>query len=46
MMISRLTLRPLVIFSGATIADAGAVRELHRKAKKNQNLLIANSLSE
>lgn len=42
MMISRLTLRPLVIFSDATIPDAGAVRELHRKAK--ENCFIANSL--
>ena len=42
MMVSRLTLRPLVVFSGATIPDADAVRELHRKAK--ENCFIGNSL--
>ena len=42
MMVSRLTLRPLVVFSGATIPDADSVRELHRKAK--ENCFIGNSL--
>jgi len=42
MMVSRLTLQPLVVFSGATIPDADSVRELHRKAK--ENCFIGNSL--
>ena len=42
MMVSRLTLRPLVVFSSATIPDADSVRELHRKAK--ENCFIGNSL--
>jgi len=42
MMISRLTLRPLVVFSGAHLPDAHTVSELHRKAK--ENCFIGNSL--
>ena len=42
MMVSRLTLRPLVAFSGANPPDAHTVNELHRKAK--ENCFIGNSL--
>lgn len=35
MMVSRLTLRPFVVFSGASIPDVDTVQELHRKAKEN-----------
>ncbi len=42
MIVSRLTLRPLVVFSGATIPTADVLRELHRKAK--ENCFIGNSL--
>ena len=42
MMVSRLTLRPLVVFSGATIPTTDVVLELHRKAK--ENCFIGNSL--
>jgi organic hydroperoxide reductase OsmC/OhrA len=42
MMVSRLTLRPLVVFSGANLPDANVIKELHRKAK--ENCFIGNSL--
>ncbi len=42
MMVSKLTLRPKVVFGGAHPPDADTVRELHRKAK--ENCFIANSL--
>lgn len=42
MMVSRLTLRPLVVFGGANLPDAHTVNELHRKAK--ENCFIGNSL--
>lgn len=42
MMVARLTLRPLVTFSGATLPDENTVQELHRKAK--ENCFIGNSL--
>lgn len=41
-MVSRLTLRPLVIFSGIHLPDASTVNELHRKAK--ENCFVGNSL--
>jgi len=41
-MVARMILRPRVIFGGATIPDASAVRELHRKAK--ENCFVGNSL--
>lgn len=42
MMVSRLTLRPRVVFGGDTIPDVETVRELHRKAK--ENCFVGNSL--
>ena len=42
MMVARMTLRPKVVFGGATVPDANAVRELHRKAK--DNCFVGNSL--
>jgi organic hydroperoxide reductase OsmC/OhrA len=42
MMVSRLTLRPKVVFGGETVPDADTVVELHRKAK--ENCFIGNSL--
>ncbi|MEI2741653.1 MAG: OsmC family protein [Candidatus Competibacter sp.] len=41
-MVSRLTLRPKVVFGGDNIPDPAAVRELHRKAE--ENCFIGNSL--
>lgn len=41
-MVARMILRPRVTFGGATIPDASAVRELHRKAK--ENCFVGNSL--
>lgn len=42
MMVTRLTLRPKVEFSGDSIPNAEAVLDLHRKAK--ENCFIGNSL--
>jgi organic hydroperoxide reductase OsmC/OhrA len=42
MMVGHLTLRPKAVFSGATVPDANAVLEMHRKAK--ENCFIGNSL--
>ena len=42
MMITRLTLRPKVVFSGEAIPTPDAVDEIHRKAK--ENCFIGNSL--
>ena len=42
MMVSRLTLRPLVVFSGGNLPDANTIKELHRKAK--ENCFVGNSL--
>ncbi|MCB1777508.1 MAG: OsmC family protein [Candidatus Competibacteraceae bacterium] len=41
-MVSRLTLRPRVVFSGDTIPSTEALMDLHRKAK--ENCFIGNSL--
>lgn len=41
-MVSRITLRPLVTFSGPNAPEAEMVRELHRKAE--ENCFIGNSL--
>lgn len=42
MMVARMTLRPRATFSGATIPDEEAVRELHKKAA--ENCFVGNSL--
>lgn len=42
MVVSRLTLRPKVTFSGDTMPSAEALKEMHRKAK--ENCFIGNSL--
>lgn len=41
-MVSRLVLRPKVVFGGETMPDPDTVAELHRKAK--ENCFIGNSL--
>ena len=42
LMVARMTLRPRVTFSGATVPDEDAVRELHKKAK--ENCFVGNSV--
>ncbi|HAS50924.1 MAG TPA: osmotically inducible protein OsmC, partial [Gammaproteobacteria bacterium] len=42
MMMTRLTLRPKVVFGGDIVPDENTLRELHRKAK--ENCFIGNSL--
>ena len=42
LMVARMTLRPRVTFSGATLPDEYAVRELHKKAK--ENCFVGNSV--
>jgi organic hydroperoxide reductase OsmC/OhrA len=41
-MVSRISLRPKVVFSGAKIPDAESLQEMHRKA--HRSCFIANSL--
>ena len=42
LMVARMTLRPRVMFSGATLPDEDAVRDLHKKAK--ENCFVGNSV--